>query len=150
MATRDLVLASPGKLPPFGSVQRHTWTVITNVTDIIIAGAAVFGLVPLGVRTVHDMVKNRRRKKSNDMLLTVAVSVIASHAAPAVLTELAQRLGAVAEQLPPWAKAALGAIPPPSDPAAQPAPSSAPQTEASVVSQDAHGSPTGSSNGSSR
>ena len=91
MATRDLVLASPGKLPPFGSVQRHTWTVITNVTDIIIAGAAVFGLVPLGVRTVHDMVKNRRRKTGNHMLLTVAVSVIASHAAPAVLTELAQR-----------------------------------------------------------
>jgi hypothetical protein len=85
--------------------------VITNVTNILIAVAAVIGLVPLGVRSVVDMIKNRRRKKNSDMWLTVAVSVIASHAAPAVLTELTERLGAVAEQLPPWAKAALGSSP---------------------------------------
>jgi hypothetical protein len=58
--------------------------VIANVTDIIITVAAVIGLVPLGVRTVHDMIKNHLRKKSSEMWLTVALSVIASHAAPAM------------------------------------------------------------------
>lgn len=86
-------------------------TVIQNVTDIIIASAAVIGLVPLGVRTVFDMIKNHRRKKNSDMWLTVAVSVVASHVAPAVLTDLVQRLGAMTESLPPWAKALLTAVP---------------------------------------
>lgn len=57
---------------------------IANVTNIIIiiiiAAAAVIGLMPLGFRTVHDMIKNHQRKKSNEMSLTVAVSVVASHA----------------------------------------------------------------------
>lgn len=30
----------------------------------------MIGLVPLGVRTVHDIIKNHRRKKSNEMWLT--------------------------------------------------------------------------------
>ena len=84
---------------------------IQNVTDIIVAAAAVFGLVPLGVKTVVDMIKNRRHKKNADMWTTVLVSVVAANLAPPVLTELFQRLGAAAEQLPPPLKALLGAIP---------------------------------------
>jgi hypothetical protein len=119
--------------------------VVANVTDIIIAAAAVIGLVPLGVRSVVDMIKNRRRKKNSDMLLMVAVSVIASHAAPAVLTELTQRLGAVAEQLPPWAKAALGSSP--QQPQAATGEPAVPQTEAPPPepSHDGHNSSTGNS-----
>jgi hypothetical protein len=84
---------------------------IQNVTAIVIAVGVVIGLVPLGARSVSDLIRSHRRRKTNEMLTTVLVSVLASHLAPPVLTELAQRLGAVAEVLPPWAKAALGAFP---------------------------------------
>jgi hypothetical protein len=123
--------------------------VIANITNIIIASAAVIGLVPLGIRTVFDMIKNHRRKKNNDMWLTVAVSVIASHVAPPVAKELLDRMGAVAEQLPPWAKAALGANADGQSAVPEaPASSEAPQAQPGPLqpSNAEHGSPNGSSN----
>ena len=111
-------------------------TVIQNVTAIIIASAAAIGLVPLGVKTVVDMIRNRRRKKDADMWTTVLVSVIAANIAPPVLTELLQRLGAAADRLPPPLKALLGTTP--QHPGAQ-APEAAPDSEAGQPAPDPSG-----------
>ncbi len=91
--------AHTARLPRAGRELRDKAVVILDATEIVIAGAAVIGLVPLGVRSVSDMIRNHRRKKTNEMLTTVLVSVIASHVAPSVLTELTQRLGAVVQEL---------------------------------------------------
>jgi hypothetical protein len=108
--------------------------VIQNVTDIIIASAAVFGLVPLGVKTIHDMIKNRRRKKLSEQWTTIAASVVASHLAPPVLTELLTRLNAMAESLPAPLKALIEGVPQQSASAPE-AQSSAPSPEASANGQ---------------
>lgn len=98
-------------IPYVANEHRDNSSVIQDISAIVLATAAVIGLVPLGVRSIHDMVRNHRHKKNSEMWTTVLVSVVASHIAPPVLTEVMQRLGAVAEELPAWAKAALGALP---------------------------------------
>jgi hypothetical protein len=112
--------------------------VIQNVTDIIVAAAAVFGLVPLGVKTVVDMIKNRRRKKNNDMWTVVVASTIAANLAPPVLTEVLKRLGAAADALPPPLRALLGALPEPPAEAEVSEQPGAPAAEASSNGQVSH------------
>jgi len=51
---------------------------IQNVTEIIIACAAVIGLVPLGVRSIRDLIRTRRKKKSAEWWAIVGISVFFS------------------------------------------------------------------------
>jgi hypothetical protein len=122
--------------------------VIENISDIVIAVAAVIGLVPLGVRSVHDMIKNRRKKKNSDMWATVAVSVVAANLAPPVLKDLVERLGASVDQLPPWLKALItsAAASAEATPVQEATTPQAPQTFGQPhASSAAEGSPNGSS-----
>jgi hypothetical protein len=99
--------------------------VISNVTGIIIAAAAVIGLVPLGIKAIVDVFRNRKRKKNSEQMGTVALSVLLSLVAPGVLESTFRHVGAVRDALPDWVKAAVPEQPPttpeaPAPPAAGP------------------------------
>jgi hypothetical protein len=85
--------------------------VIQNVTAIVTAVAAVIGLVPLGVRSIHDMIVSRKRKKTSEQMGTVALSVFLSLIAPGVLESTARHVAAVRDALPDWVKAAIPETP---------------------------------------
>lgn len=78
-----------------------------NVTNVIIASAAVIGLVPLGIRTLRDLIRNRGRKKNNEWLGTIGLSVLLSLVAPNMLESLGRHLRAAGDALPDWVKAAV-------------------------------------------
>ena len=114
---------------------------IQNVTAIIVAAAAVIGLVPLGVRSVIEMIKNRRKKKTSDMLTTVLLSVVAANLAPPVLTDMIERMGASIEQAPPWLKALITNAAAPGQPTMAAVPTSAdPQTAPAAPETSPNGS----------
>ncbi len=83
-----------------------------SVTNIIIAAAAVIGLVPLGVKATRDLLRNRRRRKTNEQLGTVLVSVFFSLIAPGVLESAGRHIDAVREALPDWVRAGIPDQPP--------------------------------------
>jgi hypothetical protein len=91
--------------------------VTQNVTNVIIAAAAVIGLVPLGIRAIVQVVKGRRRKKSNELLATVLLSAFASLLAPGMLDAAGRHIAAIRDALPGWVTAA---IPEPTAEAPQP------------------------------
>jgi hypothetical protein len=98
---------------------------IQNITEIVIACAAVIGLVPLGIRSIRDLVRSRTKKKSNEWLGTIGLSVLLSLIAPSVLEAVARHVHAAGEALPDWVKAAVpeqsGATPPGAESAQSPA-----------------------------
>ncbi len=87
---------------------------IQNVTNIVIASAAVIGLVPLGIRSLRDLIRTRSRKRNNDWLGTIGLSVLLSLVAPSALESLGRHLRAAGDALPDWVKAAIPEQPPPS------------------------------------
>jgi hypothetical protein len=80
---------------------------IQNVSAIVIAAAAVIGLVPLGVRSIRDLLKSRQRKRNNEQLGTVAISVFLSLIAPGALEAISRHVKAAGDALPDWVKAAI-------------------------------------------
>lgn len=108
---------------------------IQNVSAIIIAAAAVIGLVPLGIRSIRDVVKSRQRKKTNDWAGTVALSVLLSLVAPSVLEAVGRHVKAAGDALPDWVKAA---VPPDVDQQEETQPSD--PGEASMSSPSSNGS----------
>jgi hypothetical protein len=79
---------------------------IQNVTDIIIACAAAIGLVPVGLRALRDLIRNRQKKKTSDQLAIVALSILGSMIAPSLLETVGRHLAAAGAALPDWIKAA--------------------------------------------
>jgi uncharacterized membrane protein len=109
-----------------------------SVTNIIIAAAAVIGLVPLGVGTIVNLIKGRRKKKSSEQLSTVALSVILSLIAPDVLNSTFRHVAAIRDALPDWVTAAIPEQPAEAKPATEAQPSvngsAPPAKEAGAVS----------------
>lgn len=91
---------------------------IANITSIVVAAAAVIGLVPLGIASIHKMIKSKQQKKNADMWGTIGISVFLSLIAPGVLESSSRHLVAIRDALPDWVKAAV--------PEAPPAPAAAP------------------------
>jgi hypothetical protein len=89
-----------------------------NITNIIIAAAAVIGLVPLGIRATRDLIKHRKRNKAWETGGTVALSVFLSLLAPSVLEGMQRHINAARDALPDWV---IAAVPPTAD-AQQPSP----------------------------
>jgi hypothetical protein len=97
-----------------------------SITNIIIAAAAVIGLVPLGVRAIRDLIRTRKRKKANDAAGTIMVSVFLSLIAPGVLEAAVRHAGAAMEALPEWVRAPVAAKVAESAPAESDPPQAAP------------------------
>ena len=97
---------------------------IANVTNIIIAAAAVIGLVPVGLRALRDLLRNKQKKHTNEWLGTIGISVLLSLVAPSVLETMGRHIQAAGNALPDWVKAA---VPPPPDGAAVPSNGQVPQ-----------------------
>jgi hypothetical protein len=93
--------------------------VTQTITNIIIAAAAVIGLMPLGIRATRDLIKRRKRDKAWETGGTVALSVFLSLVAPGVLEVVQRHINAARDALPDWV---LAAVPPPASDAQQPSP----------------------------
>lgn len=84
----------------------------SNITNIIIAASAVIGLVPLGIASIHKMIKSKQQKKTADMWATIGISVFLSLIAPGALESGSRHISAIRDALPDWVKAAIPEEPP--------------------------------------
>jgi hypothetical protein len=105
-----------------------------EVTNMIIAAAAVIGLVPLGVGAIHRMITSRRKKKQADQFALIAMSVVMSLLAPQALEVVGRVAAHAGDSLPDWLRAAV-----PPDPQTADTPS--PGADLAQSNGSTHGAP---------